>query len=358
MADVKISGLPASTTPLAGTEVLPIVQSTTTRQVSVANLTAGRAVSAISYTPTGSTVPVNGMYLPAANSVGFATNTTSRMILDASGTLGLGVTPSAWSGTTAIQLSSTGSVSSNTTFPVMVAGNAYTPTSNWNGVYISTNPATAYGQSSTGTHNWYTAPSGTAGTGVPFTQAMQIANSGGVSIGNTTDPGATNLSVTGSVSSASIQSSGSSTSNITNTSTGAALGLNVSTSTNGFIQLFKFDGTTVGSVSTNTATVAYNTSSDYRLKNVNGPVANSGTFIDSLKPVQGTWKLNNSSFVGFIADEYKQVDPTAVTGEKDAVDENGDPIYQQMEYGSSAWCANVTAELQSLRARLKAAGIA
>jgi hypothetical protein len=42
MADLKISALPASTTPLAGTEVLPIVQSSTTKQVSVANLTIGR----------------------------------------------------------------------------------------------------------------------------------------------------------------------------------------------------------------------------------------------------------------------------------------------------------------------------
>ena len=45
MADLKISALTASTTPLAGTEVLPIVQSGTTKQVSVANLTAGRAPS-------------------------------------------------------------------------------------------------------------------------------------------------------------------------------------------------------------------------------------------------------------------------------------------------------------------------
>ena len=52
MADLKISALPASSTPLAGTEVLPIVQSATTRQVSVANLTAGRAVSALSLTST------------------------------------------------------------------------------------------------------------------------------------------------------------------------------------------------------------------------------------------------------------------------------------------------------------------
>ena len=42
MADLKISQLTGATTPLAGTEVLPIVQSGSTRQVSVANLTAGR----------------------------------------------------------------------------------------------------------------------------------------------------------------------------------------------------------------------------------------------------------------------------------------------------------------------------
>ena len=50
MADTKISALTASTTPLAGTEVLPIVQSGVTKQVSVANLTAGRAISATQLT--------------------------------------------------------------------------------------------------------------------------------------------------------------------------------------------------------------------------------------------------------------------------------------------------------------------
>jgi hypothetical protein len=53
MADTKISGLPASSTPLAGTEVLPIVQSGSTVQVSVANLTAGRAVATGALTVTG-----------------------------------------------------------------------------------------------------------------------------------------------------------------------------------------------------------------------------------------------------------------------------------------------------------------
>jgi hypothetical protein len=61
MADIKISALPASTTPLAGTEVLPIVQSSTTRQVSVANLTAGRAISATQLTlTTGNVIVASG----------------------------------------------------------------------------------------------------------------------------------------------------------------------------------------------------------------------------------------------------------------------------------------------------------
>jgi hypothetical protein len=52
MADVKISGLPASSVPLAGTEVLPIVQGGQTRQVSVNNLTTGKALNATQYTST------------------------------------------------------------------------------------------------------------------------------------------------------------------------------------------------------------------------------------------------------------------------------------------------------------------
>ena len=52
MADLKISQLPAASTPLAGTEVLPIVQSGSTVQVSVNNLTAGKAVSASTVTAT------------------------------------------------------------------------------------------------------------------------------------------------------------------------------------------------------------------------------------------------------------------------------------------------------------------
>lgn len=57
MANSKISALPAATVPLAGTEVLPIVQSSTTKQVSVADLTAGRGISATTGTFTGAITP-------------------------------------------------------------------------------------------------------------------------------------------------------------------------------------------------------------------------------------------------------------------------------------------------------------
>ena len=52
MANSKISALTSATTPLAGTETLPIVQSSATKQVSVANLTVGRAINALSLTTT------------------------------------------------------------------------------------------------------------------------------------------------------------------------------------------------------------------------------------------------------------------------------------------------------------------
>lgn len=75
MANVKISNLPSATTPLAGTEVLPIVQSSVTDQVSVANLTAGRAVSAASLTLTTTALTV------ANGGTGLATLTANNVIL-------------------------------------------------------------------------------------------------------------------------------------------------------------------------------------------------------------------------------------------------------------------------------------
>ena len=104
-----------------------------------------------------------------------------------------------------------------------------------------------------------------------------------------------------------------------------------------------------GSITTDGTNTAYNTSSDYRLKNITGPISNSGAYIDSLKPVEGTWKENGSVFVGLIAHEVQEVSRTSiVTGEKD-----GEKM-QSMDYSSAEIIANLIAEVKSLRARVAA----
>lgn len=79
MADKKISALTGASTPLAGTEVLPIVQSGSTVKVSVADLTAGRAISALSATFTNALAiangGTNGTATPTAGAVSYGTGT-------------------------------------------------------------------------------------------------------------------------------------------------------------------------------------------------------------------------------------------------------------------------------------------
>tara|TARA_R110000868_G_scaffold30712_1_gene113261 strand:- start:2326 stop:3141 length:816 start_codon:yes stop_codon:yes gene_type:complete len=74
MANSKISALTSATTPLAGTETLPIVQSSTTKQVSVANLTDGRAVNALSLQLTSNVGNVEPLVL-SSGSIGTVGNT-------------------------------------------------------------------------------------------------------------------------------------------------------------------------------------------------------------------------------------------------------------------------------------------
>lgn len=97
MADKKISALTASTTPLAGTEVLPIVQSGATVKVAVSDLTAGRAVSASSLTASTDNFIVGttakGITTGSSIPLGFGVNNTvTAMTLDTNGSLLLGVT--------------------------------------------------------------------------------------------------------------------------------------------------------------------------------------------------------------------------------------------------------------------------
>jgi hypothetical protein len=128
----------------------------------------------------------------------FRTNNTERMRLDASGNLGLGVTPSAWaSGYKAFEFgNSSAAVSalfSNGANDFWSVSNAYFDGTSFK--YITTGTATGYEQVN-GSHKWYQVASGSGGTNISFTQAMTLDASGNLLVGGTSSNGS-RLQVTG-----------------------------------------------------------------------------------------------------------------------------------------------------------------
>ena len=266
-----------------------------------------------------------------AGSLEIYTNNTLKATLDSSGNLGLGVTPSAWgSGIKALQMGAYGVLAQATN--VFNIGNNYY-NNGTSSLYINAAYATLY-QQATGEHKFFTAPSGTAGAAITFTQAMTLDASGNLLVGTTSNTGPGRIC---------MQFPGSTTNGISmldsTDTTGAA-----------YLAFRNTVGNAVGTITRNGASsVAYNTSSDYRLKNITGPITTSGAYIDSLNPVEGTWKADGSTFVGLIAHEAQEASRTQVaTGTKDGEEMQG------MSYSSSEMIANMIAELKALRARVAA----
>jgi hypothetical protein len=107
---------------------------------------------------------------------------------------------------------------------------------------------------------------------------------------------------------------------------------------------FRYNGTNIGTISSTTTNTAYNTSSDYRLKENIAPMTGALAKVAALKPVTYKWKSDGSDGEGFVAHELAEICPHAVTGEKDAVDEEGNPKYQGIDV--SFLVATLTAAIQ------------
>ena len=90
-------------------------------------------------------------------------------------------------------------------------------------------------------------------------------------------------------------------------------------SSEGDILQFYKDGSTVGTISVTGSATAYNTSSDYRLKEDWTPIADASERVQALNPVNFAWKVDASRVDGFLAHELAEVIPEAVSGAKDAM---------------------------------------
>jgi hypothetical protein len=109
---------------------------------------------------------------------------------------------------------------------------------------------------------------------------------------------------------------------------------------------------TVGTISCTTSATTYATSSDYRLKENVQPMTGALSVVAQLKPCTYTWKTDGVSTQGFIAHELQSVVPECVVGEKDAVDADGNPVYQGID--TSFLVATLTAAIQEQQAIITA----
>ena len=454
MANVKISNLTAATTPVAGTEVLPIVQSGATVKVSIANLTPGLDTITAAKGGTGQTSYAVGDLLYASTTTALsklADVATGNALISGGvstapswGKIGLtthvsGVLPTANGGTNLSSFTANGVVYASSTSALttgsalvfdgtnlrvgttsslsvadkmtVVGGNFAVQRTSGITTYKGDNTADGYAGTATnqafalltnsveraridtsgnfgiGTSsptgganrvvdvygsgssaiNFHNATSGTTATdgglvgqygsdlvlynyeagiiqfGTSNAERARIDSSGNLLVGTTSQIGVEQVGISFADSS----------------KNGLGIQTQGSTSGAGFIAFRNSSGTNIGSVARVAATnaVVYNTTSDYRLKTVVGAVTGQGERIDALKPVDYQWKEDGQAARGFLAHEFAEVYANSVTGAKDAVDADGNPVYQAMQASTPEVIADLVAEIQSLRKRLAAANL-
>jgi hypothetical protein len=335
-----------------------------------------------------------GIYSPGADQVAITTGGTGRLFVDSSGRVGIGT--ASVNTTLEVQNSSTpiirvgdgtrhmelrgGSTTQNAaigtnyngSFDIIQNGNAAVTIDTSKRVLVGTSSSIG-GESfqinngtTANTVGLYNGTSGTAGAGT----TINFRTDGGAT-------GATKASISGQNDStysylgrlvfSTSDSAGSLTERFRITSDGTLQSRNVNGSNivcinNGSsgtaLIYFQTTGAELGKIRINGAGVAYDTTSDYRLKENVEPITGAIDRVQALKP----WRFNFISHPevtvdGFLAHEAQEVVPEAVGGAKDEVDADGKPVYQGIDQSKlvpllTAALQETIAELQALKAEV------
>jgi len=265
-----------------------------------------------------------GIFFPAADTIAFSEGGVESMRIDSSGNVGIGLTSSGNKFEVSGSGLFTGAVTTNTTGTHISYQSSNSQIGAW-GPDASTN----------GTLIFYSARS----NGSNGLERMRIDSGGGVRIAMenyANAPSSTNYGV-----------------EINNTNASSTF-FGQGTGTESQITFGNRNGVR-GSIQTNSTNTLYNTTSDYRLKENVMPMTYALAKVSQLKPSTYTWKVDGSDGQGFIAHELQAVIPDAVTGEKDAVDEKGEPKYQMVD--TSFLVATLTAAIQELNAKVDAQAV-
>jgi hypothetical protein len=175
------------------------------------------------------------------------------------------------------------------------------------------------------------------------TERMRIDSSGRLLLGTSSTSGNTRIVVSKAAGSADAIT-------VALDSGGAGVSLAASTSTATMLYFSTTSGG-AGLISCSGPNTSYATSSDYRLKHDIAPMTGALAKVVALKPVTYKWNADDSAGEGFIAHELQEVCPDAVTGEKDAVNEDGSIKPQGID--TSFLVATLTAAIQEQQALIE-----